>query len=383
VRFLQEITGTEELGVFERGLESEIDIFSDQTVDNPLAGNVVDICPVGALISKDFLFKCRSWFLQSTKSVCPLCAKGCNIIIDASPEREEILRLRPRANPEVNDFWMCDYGRFGFEKFFGPGRLKNPIIKNGDTTAESSPEKAIDQIGDSLRHISDRFGNDAFAIVLSPYASNEDAAALCKLASAFEGARMYLLPAEIEQEEKFLLFTIEAERAPNVRGIKTIAQKLNLPLGELAHLESDLQSGQIKALYLFCNAPSNYNRLPDAESLKKLELLIVHDLFSDRMQRRGSVPPDFLLPALSFAETDGSYTNVDGITQQFWQGIERRGESLAAYEVALELAKVQNLDLDFTSFSDLQELTFDTLNLSLVKDRLGGRVSGIFYHKYY
>ena len=387
VRFLREVTGTEELGVFQRGVESEIDIFAGRTVDNPLAGNIVDTCPVGSLINKDFLFKCRFWSLQSTKSICPVCAKGCNIIIDASPEREEILRLCPRVNQEVNGFWMCDYGRFGFDDFFGSERLRTPLIKSGGTREESSAEKAIEQISDSFRQILDKFGKEAFAIVFSPYTSNEDAMALGKLASAIGGPHLYLLPAEIEQEEKFPLFTIEAERAPNVRGIKAIAQKLNLPLGELETLEADLQAGRIKALYLFCNAPSNYKELPGAESCQNLELSIIHDLFSDRMQKSEgkayTFEADFLLPALSFAEMDGSYNNVDGITQQFWQGIERVEKSLAAYEVVLNIAERQELNVGFASFADLQELTFDVLNASLVRDRLGGMVSGRFYHNYY
>ena len=120
VRFCDEVSKTGELGIFNRGDHAELDVFPGKPIDNNYSGNVVDICPVGALTDDDFRFKCRVWYLRSTQSVCPGCSMGCNIEIHDNREREvrphvaggaRIMRLKPRFNPEVNKWWMCDVGR--------------------------------------------------------------------------------------------------------------------------------------------------------------------------------------------------------------------------------------------------------------------------------
>ena len=110
VRFTREISGTAELTVISRGNHSEIDIFPGEPCDNKLAGNVVDLCPVGALCSKDFLYKQRVWWLKSEESVCPNCSTGCSVYVDESEDR--VYRLRPRGNPLAQGDFMCDEGRF-------------------------------------------------------------------------------------------------------------------------------------------------------------------------------------------------------------------------------------------------------------------------------
>jgi NADH-quinone oxidoreductase subunit G len=113
VRFTREYSGTSELQIVNRGTRSEIDIYPGQPCDNKLAGNVVDLCPVGALCSKDFLYKQRVWWLKSRESVCPNCSTGCSIHVDEN--NEHVYRLRPRENPQAQGHFMCDEGRFGFK----------------------------------------------------------------------------------------------------------------------------------------------------------------------------------------------------------------------------------------------------------------------------
>src|SRR5579864_2688999 len=113
VRFTREISGTAELQVVSRGHHSEIDIFPGRPLDNKLSGNVVDLCPVGALCSKDFLYKQRVWFLKDQKSVCPECSTGCSIFVDNN--KDIVYRLRPRENPQAQGHFMCDLGRHGFQ----------------------------------------------------------------------------------------------------------------------------------------------------------------------------------------------------------------------------------------------------------------------------
>ncbi|MGQ9629120.1 MAG: 2Fe-2S iron-sulfur cluster-binding protein [bacterium] len=376
-RFLQQVSGTEELGVFGRGVECIIDNYNGREVDNPLAGNIVDICPVGALVSKDFLFKCRVWYLESTKSVCPICARGCNILIDAYPEEERIMRLRPRANHRVNGFWMCDRGRFGFKGFFGEDRIGTPLRSVDGSYSACSWEEALSEIGGRLRAISD--GGGAFAVAMTPFSSNEDAWALGKLASALGSPLLYLLPAARGEEERFAGgFVIEAEKAPNVRGIKEVVEKISLALGDLEALEGDLRAGRIKALYLFLNAPRDYAGLPSSDSLGRVELSVAHDLFSDRVG--GAF--HYVLPGVSFAEVEGTYTNADGMIQQFWPALPPRG-SRTSWDVALELARALGRSVEFSSFDELRSKLSGALSVSIEKDRWGGKVRGRPYHNYY
>ncbi len=127
VRFTREISGTAELQIINRGSHSEIDIFPGEPCNNKLAGNVVDICPVGALCSKDFLYKQRVWWLQMKESVCPNCSTGCSITVDQN--NETIYRLRPRYNPQAQGHFMCDEGRFGFKYVHHPDRLAEPLAQ--------------------------------------------------------------------------------------------------------------------------------------------------------------------------------------------------------------------------------------------------------------
>src|SRR5919204_600248 len=121
VRFTREISGTAELQVVNRGDHSEIDIFPGEPLDNKLASNVVDLCPVGALCSKDFLYKQRVWYLRTAKSVCADCSTGCSIEVDQN--KDILYRLRPRENPQAQGYFMCDDGRLGYHYVNSPERF--------------------------------------------------------------------------------------------------------------------------------------------------------------------------------------------------------------------------------------------------------------------
>src|SRR6516164_3432297 len=143
VRFTREISGTAELQIINRGHHSEIDIFPGNPCNNKLAGNVVDLCPVGALGSKDFLYKQRVWFLKPQKSVCPDCSTGCSIFVDQN--KDIVYRLRPRENPRAQGYFMCDEGRFGFHYVNSEQRISRPLARartarDGEATPVSYPD---------------------------------------------------------------------------------------------------------------------------------------------------------------------------------------------------------------------------------------------------
>src|SRR5580698_10317095 len=127
VRFTREISGTAELLVTGRGHHEEIDTFPGRPLENKLAGNVVDLCPVGALGSKDFLYKQRVWYLKTTSGVCSGCSTGCSIHVDSN--KEIVYRLRARQNPEAQGYFMCDEGRYGFHFGSSSERISRPLVR--------------------------------------------------------------------------------------------------------------------------------------------------------------------------------------------------------------------------------------------------------------
>src|SRR5256885_1542439 len=149
VRFCDEVTGTGELGIFHRGDDSEIGLFPGKELVNKYSGNVVDICPVGALTDRDFRFAVRVWYLDSTASICPGCARGCNIEVHANRRRphhaegRRVARLKPRFNADVNRWWLCDAGRYGFAPVDAADRLLVPTRRDGETTTAATWDEAI------------------------------------------------------------------------------------------------------------------------------------------------------------------------------------------------------------------------------------------------
>src|SRR6476661_697488 len=165
VRFTREITQTGELSVMRRGDRAEIDIFPEHPVDNPLAGNVVDLCPVGALLDKDFLHKQRVWFLSKHDSVCTRCSTGCNI--SAEENRGSLWRFKPRYNPHVNDYWICDEGRYSYKTANDPNLLEAMYVREGGDLRPVAIDQALRSAGQCLARIAGERG--VAAAVLSPF----------------------------------------------------------------------------------------------------------------------------------------------------------------------------------------------------------------------
>src|SRR3989338_5459563 len=158
VRFCEEISGSAQLTIVNRGDHSVADVAPTVELDDPLSLNTVDICPVGALISKDFLYQSRVWYTAATESICPSCSQGCNIKV--SVLNNEVKRLEPRFNPDVNQYWMCDEGRMNYKYINSPLRLR---------TAKGN----ISGLVESIRSIIGKYGTDSFAGVVSTYQTNE------------------------------------------------------------------------------------------------------------------------------------------------------------------------------------------------------------------
>ncbi len=181
IRFTEEIAKTSELGFFERGSHAEIGTFPGKPLDNPLSTCVVDICPVGALTSTRFRFAERVWYLDKNPSICTGCDVGCNITLEH--KHGAIKRYKPRQNPEVNDFWMCDFGRSTHERYRELPRLAFPQIRRNGELAATGWKEAIDHVAHNLRS---RRSEGVIAFLGSGFLSTEEAFLLAKIAAFVE-----------------------------------------------------------------------------------------------------------------------------------------------------------------------------------------------------
>lgn len=313
VRFMREIAGNDALCVVQRGHRSIIDTFFEQGVEGDLwAGNIVDICPVGALLSKDFLHKARAWDLDGAPSICPNCSQGCNIRIDT---RDNLVqRLKPRVNPAVNSHWMCDYGRHRYEWFNQKDRIEAPLQRDGDRLAASNWQLSIVALVERLKTVKGRGGVTAMA---SPLHGNEDMATLARLAKVLGGGKLVFRAAQGEEVvcPGFPKLARRTDLAANVRGAQAFGyQRANgSDAGRtrvLIVLGDDLQ-----------DAPANFGA--DAD-------LFVYLGSTLSPAARNA---HFVLPITIFAEQEGTFTNFEGRVQRFWPALQAPPLARPAWQV--------------------------------------------------
>ena len=172
VRFGQEIAGVMELGMSQRGEHSQIETFLDHTIDSELSGNMIDICPVGALTSKPFRYSARTWELSRRKSVSPHDSTGANLIVQVKNNR--VMRVVPFENEAVNECWIADRDRFSYEALNGQERLTTPMIKQGGQWKSVDWPTALEYVANGLKQISAEYGPSSLGALVSPHATLEE-----------------------------------------------------------------------------------------------------------------------------------------------------------------------------------------------------------------
>jgi NADH-quinone oxidoreductase subunit G len=324
VRFTREISGTSELQIVSRGHQSEIDIFPGEPVNNKLAGNVVDLCPVGALCSKDFLYKQRVWFLKSEKSVCPDCSTGCSIFVDHN--KDIVYRLRPRENPEAQGHFMCDEGRFDIDYINHRQRLEQPLFALEGKQGPAAWERTIPALRTDLRAAAKQHPAGLGAVI-SPWLTVEEAYLLAKLVKDLSPrAKLYLGPIPVVgEDEKFprdrkgtptgnVKFTIRAEKCPNRKGVEKVLEKLQGEVLDFDQACRAAEHGDLKTLYVtggYSPRLGFWATEAQIAALSKVSTLIVQDLFASPL----TAVAKYVLPASSFAEKDGTYVNHANLAQ--------------------------------------------------------------------
>ena len=351
VRFTDEVTKTHELGTVGRGFRKKIAVFPDKELNNELAGNVVDICPVGALLTKETLHEERVWYWKFTDSVCSLCSNGCNITVGVDPRKGKISRIRPRTNKEVNDYWVCDKGRYGFNYIQGSKRLTTPIIKNENGYERIDWEEAIQKVYEVYLE----FNTDPLvktAIITSATLTNEEIFAARKLSSIFKNCEMGSTVGKKFVEKKYDI--ISNDEYPNSTGIRDfkIADESN----EIHKLIDKIINGEITFLFIVGSnlfdvvKEDKLEQFKDA--LKNIRFLTIIDYKLTENVKFA----DLILPGLSPYEKDGTYTNDEGRIQRIRKTIEPPANSKPDWEILCMIGGKCNKALfDYSCPSEINE----------------------------
>lgn len=338
VRFLAEITKTRELGLFERGVHSEISTYENEPVRNGYSGNVVDLCPVGAITDTEFRFKTRPWFLTKGESICPLCSRGCNIFIDYHPGfprvpgSAKVYRIRPRTNDSVNGPWICDHGRYGFIDLQQKNRCEKILWNKGPRPTELSWDKTLIVIGEKIKALRENGQTGRISLILTTWLTNEELFLIKKLFKDELGVRnvSFADPAP-GTEDGFLL---RAERTPNRRGAQEMGFEVKPP-------EMDGLSRDTDVLFIFGpHLPGIYR---DGVWKGALEKVPVKILVTPHLNELASAA-DFVLPAAFLAEKSGTLTNADGRVQRIAAIARACADIRPEVQILLDLAREIHLD---------------------------------------
>ncbi len=306
IRFCDEIAKSPQLTFVQRGDHVTIETFPGEELDNPYSMNVIEICPVGALTSKEFRFKSRVWEMSFTDTICPGCARGCNSIMGV--RNNKILRIEPRENLKVNDYWLCDWGRLNTTKMVNDEELRitSPMLR----LDESSLEKEVlidvnwdEAISKSISYLK-KYESSEIMFVASPFSTLEDNFALKKFAKEIYGSdNIFYIPLIDENFGDDILR--KSDKTPNANGLKLLGIK---PYSN--ETINILTSGKIKILYILND---DIMRIPGADQIAgKIEASIqqisIHNGYSSGA--------NIILPTSTYAEVNGTLVNYQNRIQR-------------------------------------------------------------------
>jgi NADH-quinone oxidoreductase subunit G len=332
VRFCDEITHTGELGIFQRGDQSEIGLFPGTTLENKYSGNVIDICPVGALTDRDFRFQVRVWYLDTAKSICNGCARGCNIEVHTNKHRphhnqgRRVARLKPRFNAHVNTWWLCDAGRYGFKWIDDKSRLSQPLHRISAQATEVSWDRALPELVSLLQ----RYRPEEMGFLASPQMANEDLFALRRLAEQLGVTSLdFRVPPRVPGDEDD--FLIRADKNPNTRGAELIGIAPGAGGLDAAGMLRAAGDGRLKLLWIFHHdlAVSSWPEADVRAAVEHAEAVV----FQGTNANDVSAQAHLILPSAAYVEREGTFTNFEGRVQRFRTAIEPLGLAWADWMI--------------------------------------------------
>lgn len=345
-RFTDEVTETKELGTNGRGFRKKIDVFPGKQLDNELAGNVIDLCPVGALLDKETLHEERVWYWEFTDSICTLCSNGCNITVGVDPRKGKVSRIRPRPNPDVNDYWICDNGRYSFKEVQENNRLREPITRAGEGYETSTWEKALELFHHKVSEVSS-VSHLNMAIVTSPTLTNEELFLASQLSEKIQADYLVSNIGFENGNKKFKI--ISSDPYPNSRGVKDMGIANNLR--EIIQLIIDKK---IDAVFVIGEDLLGYVEEPDLTKLKEALNGLTFLAVLDTKLTGTAHFADLIMPGATAYEKDGTFTNDRGRVQQIKAAIEPPGTAKPEWEVLNLLgSKFDELGFNFNHPSEI------------------------------
>jgi NADH-quinone oxidoreductase subunit G len=333
VRFLREVTGTGELGIYGRGIRTELGLYDGGLVDNDYAGNLAEICPVGAITARDFRFKTRPWRLMKGDSLCPHCGRGCNIVVEFEPDSDRtgaarrVFRIRAKDNPEVNGPWICDLGRYA-RPYLKESRAGRILSNTGGATIGLTWDKALIALAAKFKGLKDYGGKRGLGIVLNSYLTNEEFGLVRRVFGAAVAAGNIWFSDPKPGRADTLLLT--AERAPNLRGARDLGFD-----PRPANLEAIAENvGLLFVFGTFLRDHHGEDELRAALGRVPVKVLLAgHAGALDKEM-------DFVLPAALIAEKQGSLTNAAGKVQKFVPVFPPPGEARPEGDILSDLERI-------------------------------------------
>lgn len=319
IRFCEEIAKAPQLTMTNRGEKTELTTFPGMELDNPYAGNTVDVCPVGALTSREFRFRTRVWFLSSEESVCPECERGCKIRVDTF--ENTVRRYKPMHNPKVNDWWMCDKGRGSFRSYLEE-RMEGPTVIHEGRRLTVQGGRALEDAAEALQSAG---GMGQVAVVVTPWLTNEDAYLVGRLLKgALAGARVIMGGRAPGEGDDIL---IRPDKNPNKRGVTAILSALGVETRPLSAMDL---SG-VKTVVVL----GDRHALTEAqlEALGRVDKRVVMGSFMGPLWQVATT----FLPTRIHLEKDGTFTNFEGVVQRIRQAVKPAGTSKSEGYYAMKL----------------------------------------------
>jgi NADH-quinone oxidoreductase subunit G len=375
VRFMREVDGDAQINIVDRGYGSEIATFREEGVHSLLSGNLMDVCPVGAITTRDYRFKSRPWDNPGVvDTVCTLCSKGCNtsVWLKAKPEwakASQLVRITPRFNPEVNRYWMCDIGRFGYRWIEGDTRLRTPMLRH-EAHLESMPWRDVEaSLRDRLREAGSA-DPGSVRFLVSAHAATEELFVLKEIVQGLLGqdglAAVAISWAHSKKSQPAnTRFPVPSTDAPNVNGARDLGYAVgsgNEGRGpDLSALRGAIESGRVKALYVVDPGPEgsigDVSWVIEARRSGLLPLLIVQGVVMSPL----AAAADIVLPGTTFVEKDGTYTNDQGRVQGASRAIVPVGDAREDWEILVSIGRALGLPLAYQDSNDIRRAIASTL----------------------
>ena len=359
IRFMRDVDGDAQIGVADRGYGSEIATFDEAGVVSLLSGNLMDVCPVGAITTRDYRFKSRPWDNpQAVDTICTLCEKGCNTTawIKAKPEWAKgarLIRMTPRLNPEVNSYWMCDIGRFDYHWVESDRRLLQPRLGRGRSADAAPWADALIAVKDAV----DAAGGPSQAFFfVSGHASLEEMFVLREIAGQAGGVTFGWRYRE-KPQPKNSAFKIPSVDAPNVRGARDLGFDVGAESApaDLSRIKTAVEAGQVKVLYVLDPGPDgslgDVDWILAARESGKIQTLIVQGILHTPLTEAA----DIVLPGSAFVEKDATYTNMTGHVQAASRVIPPPGDAGEDWQILSKLGVVFGTAVSYASSAAIRD----------------------------